>query len=212
MVTYIAMTVIRLLVTKGNKMRLLSLILTLLVLGCNGAEQEIKWQGRCFPHQFLSEASFITSNNGDTSFDNKVSEAPILFFSADYVVNYIQEFKAFEYRNKSKYNHFLPVNFQPLRKLDKKTDTSLFSTFADAQDLYVLKNNEPYDFTLYTQAEDEFIYWGSCYRGSVDSYNCFRTIEFGEVNIRYDVHKDNISIHKKIDKFIFEHLDKWRCE
>ncbi|WP_282178300.1 hypothetical protein [Vibrio nereis] len=192
MVTYIAMIVTQLPVTKGNKMRLLFLTLSFLILGCDGVKQEVKWQGRCFPHQFLSEGSFIKSNNGDTSFDNKVSEAPILFYPSDYIVNHIKEFKVFEYRNESKYNHFLPVNFQPLRKLDIKKDASLFSAFADAQDLYFLKNNEHYDLTLYTLVEGELLYWGSCYRGSVDSYSCFRTFEFGDVNIRYDVHKDNI--------------------
>ena len=222
MVTYIAMTVIQLRAIKDEERkmklftriltRLLPLVLTLLVLGCNDEEQQLKWQGRCFPHQFLSEASFITSNNGDKAFDSEVSDAPILFFPADYVVKQIKEFQAFEYRNNGQYNHFLPVNFQPMRKLKQETDATLFKTFVDAQDLYITKEREQYSFTLYTKTEDKFLYWGFCSHGTVDNYNCFRTIEFGKMNIRYMVNKDNISIHKKIDAFIFEHLDKWRCE
>ena len=194
-------------------MKLSTLVLSMVMLGCNASEPQLKWQGKCVPHKFLSEASFIASNNGDGAFDSDVSNAPILFFSADYVVKHIEEFKAFEYiNNKSKLNHFLPVNFQPMKKLERKLDVTLFNTFPDAQDLYVDKDREQYSFTLYSKIEDVFLYWGSCDHGSVNSYDCFRTIEFDNMNIRYSVHKDNISIHKKIDKFIFEHLDKWRCE
>ena len=207
------MTATQLQVIKDNKMKVLALILTLLVLGCNDAEQQVKWQGWCFPHRFLSEASFITSNNGDSAFDSGVSSAPILFFSAADVVKHIKEFQAFEYQeDNSTLNHFLSVNFLPNRKLEQETDATLFSTFVDAQDLYVLKNNEPYDFTLYTKTEGKFLYWGSCYRGTVNAYNCFRDIEFGNTNISYMIHKDNISIYKKIDAFILDNLDKWRCE
>jgi len=212
MVTYIAMTVIRLRATKDDKMRFLTLILTLLVLGCNSKEQQVKWQDRCFPHQFLSEASFITSNNGDKAFDSEVSDAPILFFSAEYVVNHIKEFQAIEYRNNNQYNHFLSVNFLPSRKLDRGIDDTRFKIFSDAQDLYITKDREQYTFDLYTKTQNSFLYWGFCSHGTVDTYNCFRNIEFGNMNISYMVHKDNISIYKKIDAFIFEHLDKWRCE
>jgi hypothetical protein len=52
----------------------------MVVLGCNGSEIQLKWQTKCFPNRFLSEANFITSNSGNTAFDVEVSGAPILFF------------------------------------------------------------------------------------------------------------------------------------
>lgn len=193
-------------------MKVLFLILTLLMLGCSSDEQKIKWKGRCFPYEFLSEASFITSNNGDTSFDGEVSDAPILFFTADYVMTHIQNFQAFEYQENSQYNHFLSVNFSPSRKLDLDVDDTRFKIFSDTKDLYITKDYEKSHFDLYTKTTNGFLYWGFCNYSAVDAYNCFRSIEFGNSNINYLVHKDNISTYRKIDAFIFEHLDKWRCE
>jgi hypothetical protein len=95
------------------------------------------------------------------------------------VVKHIETFKMFEYRdNKSKLNHFLPVNFQPMRKLKQETDVTLFNIFPDTQDLYVAKDREQYSFTLYTKIKNSLLYWGSCDHGPVDSYDCFRTIGF----------------------------------
>jgi hypothetical protein len=209
MATYIAMIVIQPQITKDSKMKLLTLLLGMIALGCNSSEAILKWQGKCFPHQFLSDASFITSNKGDTAFDKKLSNAPILFFPADYVVKHIKEFKPFD---KNKYNHYLPVNFEPVREIQQETNDDIFKKFPDVNDLFTTKDREEFSFSLFTKVENKYIHWGNCVHSTVDSYDCFRTITFDHMNIRYGVHKDNISTYKKIDHFILEHLNKWQCD
>lgn len=189
------------------------LVLTLLMTGCNENNSETKWQDRCFPNEYLSDASFINSNKGDNAFDKELSKAPILFFSANYVVQHIKEFQPVDYQNdKSSLNNFISVNLLPHRKLERNVNASFFDTFSDAKDLYIPVEHEKYSFTLYTKSENAFLYWGSCEYSAVNKYSCFRDIEFENMNISYLVNQDNISIHKKIDDFIIEHLNKWQCE
>ncbi|HCM05373.1 MAG TPA: hypothetical protein DIC30_05115 [Oceanospirillales bacterium] len=184
----------------------------LVLLGCNKTAQDIKWQGRCFPNEFLSEASFITSNNGDSAFDNDISNAPILYFPGPYVANHIPSFKTLGFiASGSQINLSLPVNFQPQRKLERRSDVENLEKFIDEKSLYISKVIEPYDFTLYTKDQDRYLYWGYCSGNSKTSYDCFRTIELEDMNLRYSVHKDNIATYKDIEDFIFEHLSMWEC-
>lgn len=192
--------------------KLIFLVCSLTLLGCNKTAQDIKWQGRCFPNEFLSEASFITSNNGDAAFDNDISSAPILSFSGQYVARQIPAFKTLGFTaNNSKINLFLSVNFEPELKLERLANNSELKKFIDEPSLYTPNEMGPYDFVLYSKIQDGYLYWGDCLGNTETSYDCFRTIEFGDMNIRYRVHKDNISTQKDIDDFIFEHLNMWEC-
>ena len=194
-------------------MKKMVLVLTLLMTGCNENNSETKWQGRCFPNKYLSEASFINSNKGDNALDKELSKAPILFFPANYVVQHIKKFQPVDYQNdESPLNNFISVNLLPHRKLERNVNASFFNTFSDAKDLYIPVEHEKYSFTLYTKSENTFLYWGSCEYSAVDNYSCFRDIEFENMNISYLVNQDNISIHKKIDDFIIEHLNNFQCE
>lgn len=188
------------------------LLCTLVLFGCNKTAQDIKWQGRCFPNEFLSEASFITSNNGDSAFDSDISTAPILFFPGSYVTKHIPAFKPIEItENNSHLNNFLPVNFQPKMELEKRSDGENLENLSDEPSLYVSKERGPYDFLLYTKSENNYLYWGDCTHSSEISYECFRTMELEDMNLRYSVHKDNIATYKDIENFIFEHLSMWEC-
>jgi hypothetical protein len=185
---------------------------TLTLLGCNKTAQDLKWQGRCFPNEFLSEASFITSNNGDGAFDSEISNAPILYFPGTYVANHIPSFKPLGFiASGSQINLSLPVNFQPKRNLGQRSDVDSLEEFVDENSLYVPKEIEPYDFTLYTKVQDSYFYWGNCSGNPKTSYDCFRTMELEDMNLRYSVHKDNVATYKDIEDFIFEHLSMWEC-
>jgi len=192
--------------------KLIFIVCSLALFGCNKTAQDIKWQGRCFPNEFLSEASFITSNNGDSAFDNDISNAPILSFSGHYVVKQIPSFKTKGFISETtQINLSLSVNFQPKRRLERLSGSNKLEKFVDESSLYVPKEIGPYDFLLYTKTQDGYLYWGDCLGNSETSYDCFRTIEFGDMNIRYSVHKNNIESYKNIDDFIFEHLSMWQC-
>ncbi len=188
------------------------LLCTLALLGCNKTAQDIEWQGRCFPNEFLSEASFITSNNGDSAFDSDMSDAPILYFPGTYVAKHIPSFKTLGITgNNSQINLSLPVNFEPKWKPAQHFDTNTLEKFFDEPSLYVSKERGPFDFLLYTKSENNYLYWGDCMHSSKASYDCFRTMELEDMNLRYSVHKDNIATYKDIEKFIFEHLSMWEC-
>jgi len=188
------------------------LFCTLTLLGCNKTAQDIKWQGRCFPNEFLSEASFITSNNGDSAFDSDISNAPILYFPGRYVAKYIPSFNLLGITgNNSQINLSVHVNLDPKRKLERRSDGEKLEQFSDEASLYVSKERGPYYFLLYTKVEDNYLYWGDCTRSSDTSYVCFRVVELEEMNIRYSIDKANINTYKDIDDFIFEHLSMWEC-
>lgn len=83
--------------------------------------------------------------------------------------------------------------------------------FVDAPNLYIPTKIEAYDFTLYTKTQGDYLYWGDCIGSPKTSYGCLRTMELGDMNIRYHVYKENIAIYKDIEDFIFEHLSMWEC-
>ncbi len=103
------------------------------------------------------------------------------------------------------------MNFQPKRRLERLSDSNKLETFVDESSLYVPKEIGLYDFLLYTKTQDGYLYWVDCLGNSETSYDCFRTIEFGDMNICYSIHKNNIENYKGIDDFIFEHLSMWQC-
>ena len=170
------------------------LLCILTLLGCNKTAQDIKWQGRCFPNEFLSEASFITSSNGDSAFDNDISNAPILYFQGHYVARHIPSFKTLGFTARgSQINLSISVNFEPKWRPDQHSNANKLEEFVDEPSLYVSKEIGPYDFILYSENQDGYLYWGNCTGNSETSYDCLRTIEFGNMNVRYMVHKDNIT-------------------
>ena len=188
------------------------LLCTLVLLGCNKTAQDIKWQGRCFPNEFLSEASFITSNNGDSAFDSEISDAPILYFPGTYVVKHIPSFQTLGITgNNSQINLAIPVHLDPKRKMERRSDGEKLEQFSDEPSLYASKERGPYYFLLYTKTEENYLYWGDCTRSAETSYGCSRTIELEDMNLRYSIDKANMTIYKDIEDFIFEHLSMWEC-
>jgi len=167
----------------------------------------------CFPAEYLSPASYIKSNGGDTAFDSPLSDAPILFFPADYVAKNIIGFHAtISTPNAGPLLQNLPVNFQVGSINTELPSDSQMESLLSGTNLLVLKERDIYHWAVYNKKEEKMQLWGSCDLSSKDDYECLRMIQHNEVNLRYSVHKENIKIYDKIDEFIINNLGQWRCK
>ncbi|MCS6100758.1 hypothetical protein [Shewanella baltica] len=181
------------------------------LLGCD--KPGIEWQHWCFPAEYLSPASYIKSNGGDTAFDSPLSDAPILFFPADYVAKNIIGFHAtISTPNAGPLLQNLPVNFQVGSINTELPSDSQMESLLSGTNLLVLKERDIYHWAVYNKKEEKMQLWGSCDLSSKDDYECLRMIQHNEVNLRYSVHKENIKIYDKIDEFIINNLGQWRCK
>ncbi|NMH65932.1 hypothetical protein [Shewanella salipaludis] len=178
--------------------------------GCD--QQEVAWQHWCFPAEYLSPASSIASNAGDTAFDSQLSAAPILFFPAEYVAKHVTGFRTtISMPDAGQLVQNLPVNFQPVNISAELPSDSTLESLLPGTDLLVLKAHDPYQWSVYNKKEEKLQLWGSCDLNSKEDYECFRTIQHDGVNLRYSLHRDNIKNYHEIDELIIKNLEYWRC-